>query len=176
MNTFILNVFAVTAPLGHIVEFALDSSNATDSDHFTVARFGRIYSLFFTIVALVCIHSMAGSFSKILPFENFNKQLTGLAFVLKLFHTVGGVLKFSLPKINGHDEDETYCLLIVCITSFLFLILAVLKTFTLHPSTLSKRALNEERVLQIPDRYLQEMNPPANSDSVESKFLSSTTH
>lgn len=113
---------------------------------------------------------MAKSFKTILPCENFTYQVVGLTFVLKLFHALGGVLKLLRLEINGHDREETYLLLLICISAVMFLVLAILKSFTLRPAVLGKHPLQREKELKMPESYLQEMDFPINRTLYESKF------
>ena len=84
-NSKIIYFYILTVPIIMIWEYILQKSGTIMVGGFNLRAVFRLYIFLYTFIATTCLQTFAKSFSQILPFINFDRQLSSLVYIKTFF-------------------------------------------------------------------------------------------
>jgi hypothetical protein len=117
----------------------MEESGAITIQDFNMKSVFRIYILVFTFFAALCLQSFSRSFQRLLPFENFENEISTMVTIKTFFDWSGSVIRLFAFDMSPIGEFDAYQLLFMATFSAFLLFMTICQYFVLNPHHFANR-------------------------------------
>ena len=115
------------------MEYIMEETDAIVIRDFNLKSIFRLYISLFTFYASLCLTSFSRSFSRILPFNQFERMLGTMTIIKTFFDFSGSAIRVAAWDMDPIDEFDAYQLLFLTTFSTFLLMMTIFQYYVLDP-------------------------------------------
>lgn len=138
-NQIIVIMYIITVPIAMIIEYIMEEAGAIKIEDFNLKSIFRIYIIAFTFVAALCLQSFSRSFSGILPFENFENEISSMAIIKTFFDWSGSAIRLFSFDMTPIEAFDAYQLIFLATFATFLMIMTIFQYYVLNPHDFANR-------------------------------------